>query len=276
MINFAIKSLLFFLTASSPTYSAWFTSDGKFFEECMENRRSDIQNEIQLKVAEAYCRSKHPYPPIRSVGAEHNNVAQAEAKTQSDAAATKTAEGTKTEKVAKAVAEEAAEKARAEGTVLQADRAARLESGVLNAAKAVDFRPQADAAKVGDEQRMQAEIMRLLEKKKAKQKAQTEQTSADEASAIVREVSEYKAKIIAKVRRNIVMQPDIPYNVTAEFYVTLLPSGMVLKAELTKPSGSAAYDSAVERAIKKAEPLPLPPDVTLFDMFRELRISFCP
>lgn len=272
MINFAIKSLLFFLIASSPTYSAWFTSNGKFFEECMENRRSDIQNEIQLKVAEAYCRSKHPYPPIRSVAAEHNNVAQAEAKTQSDAAATKTAEGTKTEKVAKAVAE----KAGAEGAVLQADRAARLESGVLSPAKEVDLRVQTDAAKVADEQRMQAEIMQLIEKKKAKQKAQTEQTPAIEVSAIVREVAEYKAKIIAKVRRNIVMMPDIPYNVTAEFYVTLLPGGMVLKAELTKPSGSAAYDSAVERAIKKAEPFPLPPDVTLFDMFRELRINFSP
>jgi colicin import membrane protein len=72
------------------------------------------------------------------------------------------------------------------------------------------------------------------------------------------------------------MLPDIPYNVTAEFYVTLLPGGMVLKAELIKPSGSAAYDSAVERAIKKAQPLPLPPDAALFDRFRELRLTVRP
>ena len=48
------------------------------------------------------------------------------------------------------------------------------------------------------------------------------------------------------------------------------------KAELTKPSGSAAYDSAVERAIKKAQPLPLPPDAALFDRFRELRLTVRP
>jgi colicin import membrane protein len=58
--------------------------------------------------------------------------------------------------------------------------------------------------------------------------------------------------------------------------VTLLPGGMVLKAELTKPSGNAAYDSAVERAIKKAQPLPLPPDVKLFGSFRELHLTFRP
>ena len=36
------------------------------------------------------------------------------------------------------------------------------------------------------------------------------------------------------------------------------------------------YDSAVERAIKKAQPLPLPPDVKLFGNFRELRLTFRP
>ena len=72
------------------------------------------------------------------------------------------------------------------------------------------------------------------------------------------------------------MLPDIPYNARAEFDVTLLPGGMVLNSILVKPSGSAAYDSAVERAIKKAEPLPLPPDAALFSNFRELRLKFSP
>ncbi|MDO8369525.1 MAG: cell envelope integrity protein TolA [Candidatus Nitrotoga sp.] len=122
------------------------------------------------------------------------------------------------------------------------------------------------------------ETKRQIEKvdTQSKLNAEVEKAEADKAAAIGREVAEYKAKIIAKIRRNIIMLPDIPSNVIAEFEVTLLPGGMVLNAKLVKPSGSAAYDSAVERAIKKAEPLPVPPDVTLFDMFRELRLKFSP
>jgi colicin import membrane protein len=124
------------------------------------------------------------------------------------------------------------------------------------------------------ELKAQAEQERIRAEQKAL--AEQERARAAQAAAIGKEVAEYTAKITAKIRRNIVMLPDIPYNVTAEFYVTLLPGGMVLKAELIKPSGSAAYDSAVERAIKKAQPLPLPPDAALFDRFRELRLTVRP
>jgi colicin import membrane protein len=89
-------------------------------------------------------------------------------------------------------------------------------------------------------------------------------------------VDEYKAKIIAKIRRNIVKPPNVRDDAEAIFNVTLLPGGGVMNAELRKPSGNAAYDDAVERAIRKADPLPLPPDVTLFKRFRELRMTFRP
>jgi len=65
--------------------------------------------------------------------------------------------------------------------------------------------------------------------------------------------------------------------VRAEFSVTLLPGGAVLKAELKKSSGNAAYDIAVEHAILKSKPLPLPPpDEQLFNRFRELNLVFKP
>jgi colicin import membrane protein len=37
-----------------------------------------------------------------------------------------------------------------------------------------------------------------------------------------------------------------------------------------------AYDNAVERAILKAQPLPLPPDAALFNRFREMKLGFRP
>ncbi len=106
--------------------------------------------------------------------------------------------------------------------------------------------------------------------------AEQQRVRAEQAAAIGRVMDEHKARIVAKIRRNIVMPPDVPDNAKAEFAVTLLPGGAVLSVKLVKPSGVAVYDSAVERAILKAQPLPLPPDGSLFSRFRELHLKFCP
>lgn len=107
--------------------------------------------------------------------------------------------------------------------------------------------------------------------------AQAERIKQDEqAAAKGRVVDEYKAKIMAKIRRNVVMPPDVANDARAEFLVTLVPRGGVLNAELKKSSGNAAYDNAVERAILKSDPLPLPQDVQLFSAFRELLLTFKP
>lgn len=95
-------------------------------------------------------------------------------------------------------------------------------------------------------------------------------------AAIGRAVDEYTGKIVGKIRRNIVMPPDVADDARAEFSVTLLPGGAVLSARLTRSSGNAAYDNAVERAILKSQPLPLPADVTMFNRFRELKLVFRP
>jgi colicin import membrane protein len=105
--------------------------------------------------------------------------------------------------------------------------------------------------------------------------AQTAQQAAA-AAAITNEVGKYKGLISSKIKRNIVRPPDAQDNMQAEFDVILLPGGSVLSAKLVKPSGSAAYDEAVERAILKAQPLPLPPDAALFSRFRELHLIFSP
>ena len=106
-----------------------------------------------------------------------------------------------------------------------------------------------------------------------------EQAARDKAAqdaAMDAIVNEYKAKIVTKIRRNIVKPPDVPDNARAEFRVTLLPGGTVLSAELKKSSGNAAYDNAVERAILKSQPLPLPADVAMFNRFRVLLLVFKP
>lgn len=99
---------------------------------------------------------------------------------------------------------------------------------------------------------------------------------AEVSAATAAEVGRYQDMIRNKIRRNIVMPPDVAENVSSEFKVTLLPAGMVLEVVLFKSSGNPAYDNAVERAIYKAQPLPLPPDASMQKLFRELRLTIRP
>jgi colicin import membrane protein len=98
----------------------------------------------------------------------------------------------------------------------------------------------------------------------------------EQAAAIDRVVGEYEAKIKKKIQDNVVMSPDVADDAHGLFLVTLLPGGRVWKAELEKSSGNKAYDDAVERAIFKSDPLPLPPDAALFNRFREIKFPFQP
>lgn len=98
----------------------------------------------------------------------------------------------------------------------------------------------------------------------------------EKAAANKRVVDEYVGKIRAKIHDNIIEPPNVSKKVRAEFLVTLLPGGVVLNVKLIKFSGDAAYDDAVERAILKSQPLPLPADVAMFKNFRELKLGFEP
>ena len=134
-----------------------------------------------------------------------------------------------------------------------------------------DAREQAEQA-----ERERAEQAERVARERIEQAARERAKQAEQAAAIGRVVDEYTGKIVSKIRRNIVMPPDVADDARAEFLVTLLPGGTVLGAKLTRSSGNAAYDNAVERAILKSQPLPLPTDVAMFSRFRELELVFKP
>lgn len=135
------------------------------------------------------------------------------------------------------------------------------------------------------------EKRRVLEEFKSDQKALQEQretqakadaaakaAAQQAAAARGREVDGYVSKIKAKIKSKVNNQPCQPLsNPEAEFEVRLMPTGMLLaEPRLRKSSGSAQCDQAIERAIRLAEPLPLPPDPALFSDFRELNLKFKP
>ncbi len=86
-------------------------------------------------------------------------------------------------------------------------------------------------------------------------------------------VDEYKAKILAKIKSNIIMPTELPGNPVAEFDVTLIPGGEIISIKQRTSSGFVLFDKAVERAIVKSRPLPLPPDPLLFPNFRDLSLK---
>jgi colicin import membrane protein len=118
--------------------------------------------------------------------------------------------------------------------------------------------------------RVAAEVERLRREQEANEKLQAQ---AAAQSRLSNEIAEYKARILAKIKRNIIMPPDLPGKPVAEFDVTLLPGGDILDVRLRKSSGYSAFDEAVERAIFLSKPLPLPPDPALFPKFRNLNLK---
>jgi colicin import membrane protein len=69
-----------------------------------------------------------------------------------------------------------------------------------------------------------------------------------------------------------ILPQDLQGNPEAVFDVVQIPDGTVISVKLVKSSGNKAYDEAVERAILKASPLPLPEPRSLFE--RQLRLTF--
>jgi colicin import membrane protein len=98
-------------------------------------------------------------------------------------------------------------------------------------------------------------------------------TGTAEKSTAPRRDSGYESAIRAKVKGNTAYAGDLnePGNPTVSFHVEQLPTGEIMSVRKTKSSGIAAFDDAVERAIKASSPLPKKKDGTVE---RSLEINF--
>jgi colicin import membrane protein len=86
-----------------------------------------------------------------------------------------------------------------------------------------------------------------------------------------------KARIIAKIKRNVNRQLCGNGKPVLEFGIALMPTGEVIgNPKLLTGSGISACDQAVERAILQSQPLPVPREPELFAQLRELNLKFRP
>lgn len=100
--------------------------------------------------------------------------------------------------------------------------------------------------------------------------------AAQQAAAAKREIDKYMDGIRSKVRRFVLVPPSLQGNPEAEASVTLLPGGEVLDVRISKSSGNAAYDAAIESAIRKAQPFTVPAGDQFQQNFRRFTMVFRP
>jgi colicin import membrane protein len=118
-----------------------------------------------------------------------------------------------------------------------------------------------------DAKRKEQELQAMLQKQQAQQAADT---------AARAQLDTYRHVVSEKIKRYIVMPPNIQGNPEAVFEVVQIPGGEILSVKLKRSSGNPAYDAAVERAIHKASPLPPPPNGVRFGDVREFEAKFRP
>ena len=130
---------------------------------------------------------------------------------------------------------------------------------------------QEKAAALKLQQAKQAEAKRLAQEQADALKKLAQQQAA-QAQAKEKEIDKYTQAIRDRIKRFIVRPPNLQGNPEVELDIVLLPNGEVLDVRTRVSSGQPAWDNAVERAIRRAQPLPVPGDPDLFNRnFREFR-----
>jgi len=128
------------------------------------------------------------------------------------------------------------------------------------------------------EREEEAKIKREEEKRRKEEEiARREAEQAREVAAKARasEVDAYRARIQAKIRGRANVPDTVTGNPEVQVRIRVLPGGEVLDIQILKHSTNPTYDGAIERAIRSAQPLPVPPpDSELFPQFRDLILNF--
>ena len=140
----------------------------------------------------------------------------------------------------------------------------------------------AEAKKREEEQarkKAEAEKKKREDEKKRREeeaaKRQAEKAAQAAASARQAEFDKFVNAIKAKIRGRANVPDSVRGNPELHVRIRVLPGGEVLDITITKRSGNPAYDSAIERGIRSASPLPVPPaNSELFPQFRELNLNF--
>jgi colicin import membrane protein len=125
-----------------------------------------------------------------------------------------------------------------------------------------------------DDKKQKEALKKLQQDALNDEKGESDKKASTENASLI---SKYIAKISDKIRSKLIKTSCVGDSLELRFEIGLLPSGELAgNPTLNKSSGIPACDDAVERAIIASQPLPLPPDQSLFSSFRNLNLKFRP
>ena len=113
---------------------------------------------------------------------------------------------------------------------------------------------------------------RRKDEEKAKKEAEAAREVAQNARQL--EIQGFIDKIRAKVKSKANVPDTVTGNPEVQVRIKILPGGDVLDIAIARSSGNRVYDMAIERAIRSAQPLPVPAaDSELFPQFRDITFN---
>jgi len=126
---------------------------------------------------------------------------------------------------------------------------------------------QEDAAK-----KKREDDKRRVEEERTRKEA--ERAREEASSARQKAIDGWVAQIRNKIRSRANVPDTVSGKPSVQVNIKILPGGEVLDIAIVHPSGNRVYDTAIERAIRSASPLPVPPaDSELFPTFRNLNLN---
>jgi len=129
--------------------------------------------------------------------------------------------------------------------------------------------------KLDEEKRRKDEAAELQKKLAEEERMEAEARQAKEKNSRLQSLrSQYVRLIEQKVERNWLRPVTSTSSMSCEVIVTQTSLGDVIDVSLRKCANDLAFQRSIERAVRKASPLPPPPSPEVFD--REIHFTFKP
>ena len=223
------------------------------------------QQEAERLRQQRLAREKQAREKLAREKAAKEKLAKAKADKEKAVADKKAKEKAAAEKLAK----EKAAKAKAEK-----EKAAKEKAAKEKAAKEKAIAEE--AAREAAEQSLMEQL--ALEEANSEIRRQEEAAAkAAQAERATQLTAEHQDIIRAQVAAAWRYPPNVTPEMEVEVRLTMVPTGEVISATVTKSSGHQALDRSVEQAIMKASPLSVPDDIRVFEKnFRTLTMKFRP
>lgn len=131
--------------------------------------------------------------------------------------------------------------------------------------------------KKAETKRKAIEADRREKERKQQLVAQLEAEEQERFEILARgEINKFQALIRQKVTRNWLKPSGVRKGLACTVRVRTIPGGDVVGVTIIKSSGNTIFDRSVERAVRKASPLPLPRDPAISARMREIDFEFVP